>query len=216
MKIIFLFFTVCTAFTGCNSTHGTAEKKEGNMPAGAVAETANARSVIAQQPPQAAIDSQKISEYLDRSTLRINNSVPLITTLKSIETFLGRPDSVINIDFYEVCASAFRSEDSQLAYYRGVAFEQFGDSLDFQHIDFYHTRDIFLQSRDLRLDHATTLEDLKKHFPDAVRNKSKMNVYGIGEVETINIPPSKEPVDGSWLLMFREGRLIRMEDWFPC
>ena len=60
------------------------------------------------------------------------------------------------------------------------------------------------------------MEEVKKLFPNAAKNVSKMDVYKIGEVDAIALPRSKTLSDRHWLLMFQTGKLIRIDDWSPC
>jgi hypothetical protein len=172
--------------------------------------TAPARTV-----DQTAIVRQN-TEYLDPRSIRINGKFPLSTTVSNINGLLGKADSILSIDWAETCPSDFRDEDSKIAYYGGYQFEQFGDSLDLQSVDFRIGKDTFLQSNNLKLNSSTTVEELKQHFPNAVKDAHKMDVSGIGEVDVIALPPSEALSDGQWLLMFQDGKLIRIDDWFPC
>ena len=99
---------------------------------------------------------------------------------------------------------------------RGYEFEHFGDSLYFQSVTFGQNKDLFLQSNDIKLNSSTTMEEVKKLFPNAAKNVSKMDVYKIGEVDAIALPRSKTLSDRHWLLMFQTGKLIRIDDWSPC
>ncbi|RNI23620.1 hypothetical protein [Rufibacter latericius] len=150
------------------------------------------------------------SEYLDWHTLRINGKYPLVTKVKDMEGLLGKPDSVVKVDFEEGCPGSFRNENSKVAHYGGVSFEQFGDSLKFLGVDFSNEKRVFLQSGNLRIDHTTSPAVLKKHFPNAMKNFAK------DSTEAVAIPPAKEPVDGHWLLQFEKGKLKFIDDWFPC
>ena len=93
----------------------------------------------------------EITEYLLWESISINGRLPLATTVKNMEAVLGKPDSVVSINWSETCVSNFKSEDSKLAYYKGMQFEQYGDSLYFKVNDFRKNHNVFLQSGSLRL-----------------------------------------------------------------
>ncbi len=210
MKHSILLFLAFISFIGCQSSETQIEDQK-------VSEVEEADTLKAYNPLLPNPATGKIEEYLEWSSISINNKLPLNTTLKDLNTVLGKPDSVASINWAETCSSNFKSEDSKLAYYKGMEFELAGDSLYFQLNDFRKDPKVFLQIGNLRLDHTTTLNDIKKYFPNAVKNIDKMNVYGVeGEVESIVLSPSKELSEGHWLLMFQQGKLIRIEDWFPC
>ncbi|PRY08985.1 hypothetical protein CLV24_11936 [Pontibacter ummariensis] len=188
----------------CNTHSTEAEQQENALP------------IESSNPVAQAVVTGKNVEYLDWKSVRINGKFPLTTTVQNINGLLGKPDSVNSINWDETCSSDFRSEESKLAYYSGYHFEQFGDSLDFQSVDFRKSKGLFLHSNDLKLNSSTTLEEIKTRFPNAAKDIEKMDVYEIGEVDAIALPPSKGLSDGHWLLMFQNGKLIRTDDWFPC
>jgi hypothetical protein len=204
MKNKLLLFFLLVSFWGCQSPSAEVKQQESSLP-----------TAPSNTEAQTAATVQN-TEYLDWRNFRINGKYPLITTVNNINSLLGKPDSVTTINWTETCSSDFRSKNSKLAYYDGYHFEQFGDSLDFQSVDFSIKKDLFLQSNDLKLNSSTTLEEIRKRFPQAAKNIDKMNVYEVGEVETIVLPPSKALSDGLWLLMFQNGKLIRIDNWFPC
>lgn len=204
MKNTVLLLFLPVIFFGCQSPSAETEQPENTFPAEPTTPIA-----------QAAATGEN-AEYLDWRSLRINGKYALVTTVNNMDSLLGKPDSIHAIDWNETCSSDFRSESSKLAYYGAYHFELFGDSLDFQSVDFRKNKDVFLQSNDLKLSSTTTLEEIKKRFPNAAQNMENMNVDEIGEVETISLPPSKTLSDGQWLLMFQEGKLVRIDDWFPC
>lgn len=205
MKNKLLLLVLQVSFLGCQSpdTTETEQQKETVL---------EESSTIV---PTAATGENK--EYLEPFSIRINGKYPLVTSVKNINSLLGKPDSIATINWAETCSSDFRNEDSRIAYYKGIEFEQFGDSLDFQTIDFSKNKNLFLQSGDLKLDGSTTLDEIGKRYPNAVKEISK-GFYQIDgkTTDSIVLPPSKELADGQWILMFQDGKLIRIDDWFPC
>jgi hypothetical protein len=204
MKTKLLLLALLIPVLSCQSPDADAEQQEVTMP--------EEQSTIVQT---AATGENK--EYLDPSGIRINGKFPLVTSVKNINSLLGKPDSINTINWGETCFSSFRSEDSRIAYYKGIEFEQFGDSLAFQTVDFRRDKNLFLQYRNLKLNSSTTLEELAEHYPDAVKEIRK-GFYRIDgkATDSIVLPPSKELSDEHWILMFQEGKLTRIDDWFPC
>jgi hypothetical protein len=204
MKNKLLLALLLVSLWSCHSNGTEAEEQESTLAAEPIPPVALAAATV--EP----------AGYLDWQSVRVNGKYPLATSIHTLDELIGKPDSVISIDWNNTCSSGFRSEDSQIAYYGGYQFEQFGDSLYFQSVDFRKSKDIFLQSNDLKLSSSTTLEEIKGRFPEAASRIKKMDVYEMGEVDAIAIPPSQDLSDGHWLLMFRNGKLIRLDDWFPC
>jgi hypothetical protein len=205
MKTKLLLLVLLISIIGCQSPDADTGQQEATVPekqSAAIVQTA-------------ATGENK--EYLESSGIRLNGKLPLVTSVKDINSLLGKPDSISAINWDETCATDFRSEESRIAYYIGIEFEQFGDSLDFQTIDFRKDKNLFLQSGNLKLDGSTTLEEISKHYPNAVKEIS-MGSYQIDgkATDSIVLPPSKELSERQWVLMFQGGKLIRIDDWFPC
>lgn len=198
---------------GCQTNNAETEKQEVHAPEASNAVLqADTTSPVGQAYPRGENE-----EYLDWGNMRINGKFPLTASVRNIERILGRADSVVSINWMETCSSRYRNENSRNAYFGGAEFEQFGDSLDFMHVNFSKDRSVFLQHGELRLNHATTLEEVEKHFPKAVRDISKGYYLIDGKAtDSVNLPPSKELSDAQWNLMFQDGKLIRMDLWFPC
>ena len=214
MKTKLLQLLSLVALLSCHSPNAETEMKEGHSPdAGKDVLLPEATSTPIDQTSRTAGNE----EYLDWNSIRINGKLPLTTSAKNIEGILGKADSVVSIDWNNTCASVYRSTASKNAYFKGVEFEQFGDSLDFQLVNFTKDHSVFLQHGNLKLHHATTLEEIEKHFPNAVKDISKSYYIIDGkETDAVNLPPSKELSDGQWILMFQDGKLIRIDYWFPC
>jgi hypothetical protein len=178
--------------------------------------TGNLQAEASTPVPQTNLTGEN-DEYLDWGRVLINGKLPLVTSVKNMEGLLGKADSVISINWDNTCSSRYASEDSKNAYFDGMQFEQFRDSLDFQQINFSKNHGVFLQSGSLKLNHATTLDEIKKHFPKAVKNISK-GFYLIDgkKTDAVNLPPSKDLSEGQWILVFQNGKLIRIDNWFPC
>lgn len=64
---------------------------------------------------------------------------------------------------------------------------------------------------------STTLTELKKIFPNAVKNIVTMDVYGEGKLQTIQLREDEKGIsDGHVNIFIRNGKLYFMHWWFPC
>lgn len=154
-------------------------------------------------------------EYIDRDSVRINGKIPFISNNNDISKLLGKPDTIITPNYDEICASYF-GEDFKYVYIKGCIFEIYGDRAVLCSIDFRNQFDIKLKTQNLTLDHNTTLDELQKIFPNAVKNKHELFVSELGKTISIGLAPSINPSDDHWLLLFIDGRLIRIDYWMPC
>ncbi|NEM96064.1 hypothetical protein [Pontibacter burrus] len=213
MKTKLLQLLSLAALLSCHSPNAQVENQDGHSPDAGKDVMREATSSPVDQAPRIAENE----EYLDWNSVRINGKLPLTTSVKNIEGILGKADSVVSIDWNNTCSSGYRSAASKNAYFKGVEFEQFGDSLNFIQVNFSKEHNVFLQRGNLKLNHATTLEEVEKHFPNAVKDISKSYYIIDGkETDAVNLPPSKELTDRQWILMFQDGKLIRIDNWLPC
>ncbi|WP_299706829.1 hypothetical protein [uncultured Pontibacter sp.] len=152
MKTKLLFLISQITLLSCQSPVADTEKQENRFSEVSIDSTQVEESVTDLQSSA----EEENSEYLDWQSVRINGKLPLIASVKQIEALMGKADSVVTIDWDNTCSSRYRSSDSKDAYYGGYEFEQFGDSLDFQGVDFRKGEDVFLQVNNLKLSGATT------------------------------------------------------------
>jgi hypothetical protein len=153
-------------------------------------------------------------EYLDWKTLKINNQLPLLCKKAELIKLLGTVDSIKTPHYEDICASYFDSAFKYL-YFGESQFETSGTMAVVSIIDF-ESSNIKLVSPMITLDKSVTLEKIKQLFPLAVKNAELIEVDKKGKVLSIKIATSKKDTDDAWLLLFRNGKLIRIDHWIPC
>lgn len=155
-------------------------------------------------------------EYLDFDELTINGKLPLITDTLSLYKLIGKPDSVITPDYDDICVSYFDKNFKQV-YYQSTNLELFGDTLVLSTLNFKTSPNLFLQSGKLILNHKTTLQDIEKIYPKAVKFKGETDIYQLGKFTSINLKTFKNStIEARWILYFEKNRLIRIDYWMPC
>lgn len=167
-------------------------------------------SVKAQSP----VRSHSNIEYLDWKMLKINGTVLMKNTTKLLYQLLGKPDSIVKPNMDNICVS-FYNKPFKYLYLKGIQFELYGNTAIFSSIDFRRSN-IKLKCDNLTFDTNTTLTSLSKIFPSAVKEQEKMLLDAEGEVMSIRLDTSKNPGDDAWILMFKNGKLIRIDYWMPC
>lgn len=154
-------------------------------------------------------------EYLDWSSLRINGKLHFLTTTDSIYQFIGRPDSVVIPDFDGICVS-FYDKDFKNAYFGGIEVEMYGDTSVVMSLSFKDDPRLKITSPSISMDHTTTLSDMARVYPNAVRNKHETDIHGFGKAWAITLNTSQIQGDDAWILFFSNDRLIRLDYWMPC
>ncbi|ALJ00071.1 hypothetical protein DC20_15190 [Rufibacter tibetensis] len=195
----------------CNTTEPKEEQKEITSQINVISE---ADTSI--QTPGASSNYPPPTEYIEWSSIKINNVLPLNTNAEQVKGFLGMADSTTTPDYDNICYNCHFCNEKippfKYVYFKGIEFEQLNDSLEFWSADFTLNKSLFLQSGNMRFDHRTTLEEVSRIFPKAVKAKQVEEAYIM-----VSISPSEQLVDGSFILEFnRSGYLTMFYYWFPC
>lgn len=156
---------------------------------------------------------QSDAEYLDWRSMRINGELPLLTSMDSLLHFVGQADSTVTPD--DVCVS-FYDQPFVYGYFKGIEAEIYGDTVVITSLNFRENHELFVKSAMMTLSHRISLTDLEALFPNAVKAKREIDIYGLGPAMAVTLMTAKNPTDDAWLLFFSEGKLIRMDYWMPC
>ncbi|AKQ45848.1 hypothetical protein TH63_09650 [Rufibacter radiotolerans] len=210
MKNPLLLLVASFCLMNCQSPQQQTEEKA------AIHESAEQAATVESGKVTATNHQTTATEYIDWNSIKINNLLPLDANTKDLEKVLGKADSTVTPDYKNICNNChFCTEQIpafKYVYVKGVHFEQLKDSLIFWSADFTLDKSLFLQSGKLRLDHRTTLQEVEKHFPEAVKGLTKEET-----TDWIRISPSKQLTDGSFLLEFgKDGLLRKFYYHFPC
>ncbi|MFC6999510.1 hypothetical protein [Rufibacter roseus] len=154
-------------------------------------------------------------EFISWDSVRVNGKLPMISKTKELFSLLGKPDSLVSPDMNDVCVS-FYDKDFKYAYLNNSQIEIYGDTAVFGSLYFKKESKLYLKTPKHTFDRNTSLETLEKVFPNAVKEKYEVNDYDIGKAVAVRIQTSKEPSDDSWLLLFKNGKLIRIDYYMPC
>ena len=198
------FLLVLFVFVSCrnvSTNHTTIDRKS-------VIPTKNNTTIV-----KPALTSN--AEYIDFDEVRINGKLPIITKAKLLYNVLGKPDSIVTPNMDDVCVSYYDKPFKE-AYIKNSAFEIYGDNTVVSTLDFKSNHALEFTTQNFRLDHNTTLRELQKIFPNAVKSKYELNVVKLGKTVTVNLPISKRTSNYSWLLFFKNEKLVRIDLYTPC
>lgn len=154
------------------------------------------------------------SEYIGFKSAKINGKIPFLTKTNLLFNLIGKPDQLSKPDLNEYCGS-FYNKVFKLASVKGVDAEIYGDTAVVRSINFKKSPDFSLATRLINLNHNTTLADLKKVFPNAVKSSVLLNDVDMGKTVAVHIAIEKE-LEDSWLLLFQNGKLVRIDYYRPC
>lgn len=155
------------------------------------------------------------TEFLEWQAARINGRLPLQSTPRAVWRELGQPDSLVAPDLAQECVSFF-SRPFRRGYARGTTVEVYGDTAVVTSLDVQRQPALTLHAGPLRLNHSTRLSELARTFPQAVRQQSPLNDSELGQVTEVTLPTGRTPSDDHWRLLFKHGKLVRIDYWMPC
>jgi hypothetical protein len=162
------------------------------------------------------IDSSKTNdEFIDWNLARINGKLPMITNSKDLYKLLGQPDSIVTPNYDDVSVRYYDLKEFKYAYIKESQFEIYGDTAVISFLNFEKQPDLEFKAGTLTLNHNTTIAELRKLFPKAVKERSKLIVDQMGRLMGIRLETSKYMVDAAWLLFFRKNKLVRIDFWMP-
>lgn len=149
--------------------------------------------------------------------IRFNGKTKRIFDLKDFEKVFGKPDSIRLMADEEPCAYIFEEgtlEDKYL-YKNGSCFENSREKVGVNEFRFLNGN--YILYKDQRIDAATTLDDIKKIFPNSVQNIRKLERPGEGELPVIRLREDKEGIsDGHINIYFKNNLIHSIWWWFPC
>ena len=161
----------------------------------------------------ATIDGRE--EFILFDQVKINGRLPLKSSKAQLFKELGRPDSLAKPDMASVCVS-FYDKPFTYAYFKESHAELYGDVAVVSTLEFVGNPRLKLTTPTVTLSSRTTLPELVRYFPNAVKARSEMDVHRKGKYMTVHIATGKTAAEDYWILFFRNGRLARLDYWMPC
>ncbi|BAP32954.1 putative lipoprotein [Chryseobacterium sp. StRB126] len=149
--------------------------------------------------------------------IRFNGKAERIFDLKDFEKVFGKPDSIRLMADEDPCAYIFDEgtpEDKYL-YKNGSCFENSKEKVGVNEFRFLNGNFILYKGK--RIDSKTRLEDIRKIFPNSVRNIDHLEISGEGELPVIRLREDKEGIsDGHINIYFKNNLIHSIRWWFPC
>ncbi|KDN54070.1 hypothetical protein [Flavobacterium seoulense] len=160
-------------------------------------------------------------EVFDANKMLFNGKVSRYFSLKEFEIFFDKADSTKLMSEEEPCAYIFENPDGskdledKYLYKNGSRFENSKDKVAVD--EFRFTKNNYLKYNNVILNSDTTINDLRKLFPNAVNTIHTLDVYGEGKLQVIQLREDKDNIsDGHIKVFLKNGKLYFMHWWFPC
>lgn len=172
--------------------------------------------------------SWKDIEVMDSKDIKYQGKLPLVFSVSDFVQCFGEKDSTqsVFIDppcndgyfWYKFDGSQTREEVEKINQYwfkDGSKYQRYADSVVIENFKFSPKN--FITYRGKRFDSNTTLQDLQKIFPNAVKSMGTIPVYEEGDLVLIILKEEPNGVsDGHLRLFLKNGKLYMMHHWVPC
>lgn len=157
---------------------------------------------------------------LDKDIL-FNGKLPRYFSIQDFEKVFVVADSTKLVYDIEPCTTIFENpnggKDTNHSYWykNGAVFEQYKNEIAVERFKFIKNN--YLLYKNNKIDATTTPSDLKKIFPNAVKNSEIMDVNGEGNLEVLILQEDATGIsDGHIKLFFKDNHAYYIQWWFPC
>jgi hypothetical protein len=161
------------------------------------------------------------NEVMEEEDILFNGKLKRYFTLKEFETVFGKPDSIKLMSEEEPCSYIFENEDGsknmedKYLYKNGSRFENTKEKVAVD--EFRFVKNNFILFRGIKLNSSTSINELHKIFPNAMKGMRTIDVYGEGKLQVIRLREDENNVsDGHINLFIKNDKLYFMHWWFPC
>lgn len=147
--------------------------------------------------------------------IRFNGKLKRFFTMDEFAKVFGKPDSIKLLRDEEPCMTIFDTEapDDQYLYKSGSRFETSKNKVAVD--EFWFLNGNFITYKGIRIDAGTTMDDMQRLFPTAVKGRLGMDKEG--KLWVIQLKEDENgSYDGHIKIFFKNGRVYFMHWWFPC
>lgn len=161
------------------------------------------------------------NEVMNEKDILFNGRLKRYFTLSEFEKVFGENDSIKLVLEEGPCYSIFENEDGSVdpedkyLYKDGSRFENSKDKVAVD--EFRFTKSNFILFKGIKLKSTTSISDLQKLFPNATKDIGKMDVYGEGKQQVIQLREDENNTSSGHIKIFiKNDKLYFMHWWFPC
>ena len=162
-----------------------------------------------------------LNEVMQESDILFNGKLTRYFSLDDFGKVFGKADSIKLMSEEAPCNYIFENEDGskdmedKYLYKNGSRFENTKNKVAVD--EFRFTKNNFILFKGIKLNSSTTIKDLKKLFPNAIKDIGTMDVYGEGKLQEIELREDENNVsDGHLKIFIKNDKLYFMHWWFPC
>ena len=179
--------------------------------------TISATKIEADSP---TIDEHQ-NEVMNEEDIYFNGKLKRYFTLEEFQNVFGKTDSIKLMSEIEPCNYIFENEDGskdiedKYLYKDGSRFENTKQKVAVD--EFRFTKNNYILFKGVKLNSTTTIIDLERLFPNAIKNIGILDVYEEANLQVIQLREDENNVsDGHIKIFLKNGKLYFMHWWFPC
>ncbi|MFM1998455.1 MAG: hypothetical protein RL204_402 [Bacteroidota bacterium] len=164
-------------------------------------------------------DSQEFpNEVMKQSEILFNGKLSKYFSYSDFKKHFGLADSTKKLIDVDPCTYIFQSEeqptnDNQFLYKDGSTFESYKQEIGIEVFCFRKSN--FITYQGIRIDSTTTLDEMEKLFPVAVKNILPSPYSDQPHMQFIQLN-EEFPSDGLIEFYFKNKRAYSIHWWFPC
>ncbi len=162
-----------------------------------------------------------LNEVMSVEDIRFNGELKRFFSLSEFERVFGKADSIRLMSEEAPCSYVFENSDGskemedKYLYKNGSRFENSEQKVAVDEFKFLNGN--YVLYKGIKIDAKSTLHDIKRIFPNAVRNRGTMDVYHEGKLQVIQLREDEKGIsDGHINIFFRNNRIYYLHWWFPC
>lgn len=183
--------------------------------------TSDSGAVSQNISPRTTVKKDTLNEVMLAEDIRFNGKLERFFRLSEFEKVFGKTDSTRLMSEEAPCSYIFENPDGskemndQYLYKNGSRFENSGQEVAVDEFKFQNGD--YILYKGIRIDAKSSLKDIQRLFPNAVRNRGVMDVYNEGKLQVIQLREDEKGIsDGHINIFFRNNRIYSLHWWFPC
>lgn len=158
------------------------------------------------------------NEVMKESEILFNGKLGKYFSYSDFKKHFGLPDSIVKLIDRDPCTYIFQSEksptkDNEFLYKDGSTFERYKQEIGIE--EFCFRKSNFITYQGIRVDSSTTLDEMEKLFPIAVKNISPSPYFDQPDVQVVKLQ-EEFLSDGFIEFYFKNKRAYSINWWFPC
>lgn len=174
--------------------------------------------------PDTIIDKKRLNEVMNEEDILFNGKLKRYFSFKEFENIFGKSDSIKPLANEVPCTFIFDTElednnsniNEFMYYYKDASrYEKYKEKVAVDEFRFINNN--FILFKGIKLNSKTTINDLKKLFPNAINDIKTININGEGTLQIIQLREDENNIsDGHINLFIKNGKLYYINWWFPC